>query len=310
MPLSLSPQTRLLVIAPHPDDETIGAGGLIQQVREAGGEVRILLLTDGDNNPWPQRWLERRLWIGAAERERWGRRRRQEVVQALRTLDVPAAALHAFGWPDMGITASLRQDFARTVAAMAQQIHRYRPNMMTLPALGDRHPDHGAAHVLVRLALAESGQASNLLIYWVHGGPAEHPGERIHVDVTVKQRSVKLAAVAEHHSQMALSATRMRQWAGGEEWYERIEPRQGMGTRWLLPWRPSPLLMPRLRLTLAGPGGVRDWRWRDAPLNRDNAGLYMLSLPSGTDRRGPLFIKLQLDLPSPWIFDHWGWREL
>ena len=39
---------RLLVIAPHPDDETIGAGGLIQRVHAGGGEVRVVLITAGD----------------------------------------------------------------------------------------------------------------------------------------------------------------------------------------------------------------------------------------------------------------------
>ena len=58
--LPVSAQTRLLVIAPHPDDETLGCGLLLQQVLAAGGEVRIILMTDGDNNPWPQRCLERR----------------------------------------------------------------------------------------------------------------------------------------------------------------------------------------------------------------------------------------------------------
>ena len=67
---AFSAQTRLLMVAPHPDDETIATGLLIQQVLAAGGEVRILLLTAGDNNPWPQRWLERRVWIGAADRQR------------------------------------------------------------------------------------------------------------------------------------------------------------------------------------------------------------------------------------------------
>ena len=39
---------RLLVIAPHPDDETLGAGGLIQRVLERGGTVRVVLVTAGD----------------------------------------------------------------------------------------------------------------------------------------------------------------------------------------------------------------------------------------------------------------------
>ena len=75
MSLSLNARTRLLVVAPHPDDESIATGELILQVRQAGGEVQILLLTNGDNNPWPQRWVERRLRIGADERRRWGERR-------------------------------------------------------------------------------------------------------------------------------------------------------------------------------------------------------------------------------------------
>ena len=40
--------TRLLVFAPHPDDEVLAAGGLIQQVREAGGIVHVVYVTSGD----------------------------------------------------------------------------------------------------------------------------------------------------------------------------------------------------------------------------------------------------------------------
>src|SRR5262245_17016997 len=41
--------TRLLVIAPHPDDEVIAAGGLIQRVRAIHGAVRVVYLTDGES---------------------------------------------------------------------------------------------------------------------------------------------------------------------------------------------------------------------------------------------------------------------
>src|SRR6478609_2017631 len=43
--------TRLLVISPHPDDETLGAAGLIQRVRARGGAVRVVLMTSGDGFP-------------------------------------------------------------------------------------------------------------------------------------------------------------------------------------------------------------------------------------------------------------------
>jgi len=46
--LEIKQGERLLVVAPHPDDETLGAGGLIQRVVARGGEVRIVLVTAGD----------------------------------------------------------------------------------------------------------------------------------------------------------------------------------------------------------------------------------------------------------------------
>ena len=49
--LDVPEATRLLLIAPHPDDEVLGAGGLMQRVRATGGAVRVVYLTDGDGYP-------------------------------------------------------------------------------------------------------------------------------------------------------------------------------------------------------------------------------------------------------------------
>jgi hypothetical protein len=62
-PLTFTAADRLLVFAPHPDDETIATGELIQLARASGAVVHVVFATDGDNNPWPQRWCERRLHI-------------------------------------------------------------------------------------------------------------------------------------------------------------------------------------------------------------------------------------------------------
>src|SRR6476646_4479916 len=47
--LTVGADTRMLVFAPHPDDEVLAAGGLIQQVREGGGTVHVVYLTSGDS---------------------------------------------------------------------------------------------------------------------------------------------------------------------------------------------------------------------------------------------------------------------
>jgi LmbE family N-acetylglucosaminyl deacetylase len=296
---ALSASSRLLVVAPHPDDETLACGVLIQQVVAAGGAVRVLLLTDGDDNPWPQRWLERRWRIGAAERQRWGRRRRDEVLRAMARLGLPAASLHALGWPDLGLTARLRDDAAGTLASLAAAVEAFGPTLIAVPALDDRHPDHGTAHVLCRLALARHAGPLEWLAYPVHGG-----GEGAVVDelaATPGQRQRKLAALTEHATQMALSGGRMRRLAARPERYGRPDDDARPAGERCLPWRPPPPLQPFLRLLVAGADGVSDRPWREAVV-RDGGG-YRLARPVA----GPCFAKLHLDWPSPWIFDHWGW---
>ena len=68
----LQPDARILILAPHPDDECLGTGGLIQQALAKGAKVKVVFITNGDNNPWPQRYVEKRWFIGTEERMRWG----------------------------------------------------------------------------------------------------------------------------------------------------------------------------------------------------------------------------------------------
>ncbi|MHB1056569.1 MAG: PIG-L deacetylase family protein [Rhodanobacter sp.] len=303
---AFSAQTRLLVVAPHPDDETIATGLLIQQVRAAGGEVRILLLTEGDNNPWPQRWLERRVSIRDADRRRWGHRRHAEMLQALQSLDVPAQALQSMGWPDMGLVDALLQADGTFVPALAAAIAQFRPGWVVAPALSDRHPDHGAAHVLVRLALAGLATPPTMLAYLVHGRAGS--GDCIEIHGTATQLANKRTALAAHRSQMALSGKRLYRLAARPECYVEVAAAPADAASMVLPWQPPAWLWPWLQVSVASPAGVHSWRWRDAPLQRDRAGRFLLA-PGG--RAGyPCFVRLALTLRSPWIFDHWGWCEL
>lgn len=304
---ALSARSRLVVVAPHPDDETIANGILIQRVLAAGGAVRVLLLTDGDNNPWPQRWLERRWSIGAAARARWGDRRRAELGLALHRLGLADAAVQALHWPDLGVLDRLLQPGQQALVELAAALGDFAPDLIALPALDDRHPDHGAAHVLVRMALARLGQAPALLAYRIHGGDDGSP--RYESSGTPAQQAAKQAALAAYTSQLALSGGRLRRLAGRPEAHESVLP-VAAGTPRRLPWRPSPLLWPRLRLTAAGSGGrARQWPWHAAPLRSDGPDGWRLDWPAA--RAGEAcFVRLSLALPSPWIFDRWGWREL
>ena len=80
-----------MLIAPHPDDEALACSVILQRAVRAGAAIRIVYVTDGDDNPWPQRALERKWRLSASDRKRWGKLRRAEALAALRVLDIGPA---------------------------------------------------------------------------------------------------------------------------------------------------------------------------------------------------------------------------
>lgn len=305
-------RARLLLVAPHPDDESLATGGLIQHAVRAGARVHVVQVTDGDNNPWPQRWLERRLHIGPAERRRWGRCRSDEMLEAMRQLGLDASSRWRLGWPDLGVTRQLQTARSDAVERMADILRESAPDIVVMPSLGDCHPDHGACHVLVRLAMVHAGFRGACLVYQVHG-PRPVAGQRVALCLDAAMREGKRRAILAHATQVALARGRLLARAGAEEVLYEL-PAATLGVRPAsarivpLPWRPSRLLWPWLELTLAHPDGVQAWKWRQAPLSTRD-GVTCLALPPEA-ARGPLFAKLKLRCRSPWIFDHWGWHDL
>src|SRR5467141_2591972 len=78
--------SRLMLIASHPDDEALACSIILQRAVSAGAAIHVLYATDGDDNPWPQRVLERKWRLDATDRRRWGQLRRTEALAALRIL--------------------------------------------------------------------------------------------------------------------------------------------------------------------------------------------------------------------------------
>src|SRR5438445_10554648 len=92
--------SRLMLFAPHPDDESLACGIVIQRAVRAGAAVRVVYVTDGENNPWPQRLLERKWRLNAADRKRWGKLRRVEALAALDVLGVRGSDARFLALPD------------------------------------------------------------------------------------------------------------------------------------------------------------------------------------------------------------------
>src|SRR6266853_6003186 len=77
---------RIVVVAPHPDDEVLGAGGLIQQACAVGAEVHVIYLTSGDHNQIAFKLYDLRLHLSPKQYIAFGAMRQREATAAMATL--------------------------------------------------------------------------------------------------------------------------------------------------------------------------------------------------------------------------------
>ncbi len=189
--LAIAGGERLLVVAPHPDDESIGAAGLVQRVLARGGTVDVVLVTAGDGYPEGVRGMLDGASPVAQDYVAYGATRIGEARDALTALATQASApdrvrLSALGFPD-GALASLRATnvssdaparspttgatdppYDALVAApdapyagdvlrreLAAVVAAARPTIVALPDPLDTHPDHATTGLFALEALAE-----------------------------------------------------------------------------------------------------------------------------------------------------------
>ncbi len=93
---------RVLILAPHPDDEVMAAGGVIQRALKAKAAVKVLFLTNGDHNEPAFIVYEKRLTMRKGEFIHMGQVRRKETLEALNRLGLAEKNSVFLGYPDFG----------------------------------------------------------------------------------------------------------------------------------------------------------------------------------------------------------------
>ena len=134
--------SRLVVVSPHPDDETLGCGGLIAEAAALGVPVEVISVTDGeacyaDDPAWP------------SDRARAVRRR--ELQRALTTLGVAPAALTILDVGD-GRVGERETELAVVLAPLLAA-----DDVVLVTWRFDGHPDHEATGRATRAAASSVG---------------------------------------------------------------------------------------------------------------------------------------------------------
>jgi LmbE family N-acetylglucosaminyl deacetylase len=186
---------RILIVAPHIDDESIGAGGYALDAIAEGAEVYVVFLTAGDCNRFSARILNKTLGPTASNYLTVGRTRIAEAHAAMHLLGVPEDHYFVLGYPDRGLkailddrTATVRSRgtwqrsvpyeeamtpgspyrFANVMADLEHVIETARPTTVIAPVPFDLHPDHVAAAIFTQLALDDLHLDPHRLGYLVH----------------------------------------------------------------------------------------------------------------------------------------------
>jgi LmbE family N-acetylglucosaminyl deacetylase/SAM-dependent methyltransferase len=186
-----TPSDRLLVLAAHPDDETLGAGGLIARAHTSGASVTIVVATDGEaSHPASPTHTPDDL----------ARRRRVEVTEAVRQL-APAADVHFLGLADGRLSDSDDALAARVDLLAASATH------VVAPWEGDRHPDHATCGRVAAAAARRHGalcwQYPIWAWHWADPNDVDAlPWHSIaRLELGSQQRSAKHRAIGAHVSQ-------------------------------------------------------------------------------------------------------------
>jgi LmbE family N-acetylglucosaminyl deacetylase len=132
------PSGRVLVVAAHPDDETLGAGGFLHAASAAGAQIELVVATDGEAA------------FGAPDPE-LGRARNAELRAALDEIGLGDVVVHRLGLPDSGL-ADRGDDLMAALAPLLAEA-----DLCLVPWTGDPHPDHAAvAHAALAVAPARA----------------------------------------------------------------------------------------------------------------------------------------------------------
>jgi LmbE family N-acetylglucosaminyl deacetylase len=199
--LSKISRQRVVVVAPHPDDETLGCGGAIALMCAKGYDVKVLVVSDGTrSHPNSQQYPAPAL---RALRE-------QETIAALEILGIEDRSRVTFlGLPDGAVPSVTSPAFQIAKLRCQRYLKQTLPDTIFLPWRVDPHADHRATWQLIQAAILSLGISPQLIEYPIwdwdlqqqHSSPDldQISGWRLDISQVL---SLKTQAIATYRSQL------------------------------------------------------------------------------------------------------------
>lgn len=194
------PRGPILVVAPHPDDESLGCGGLIAASVRSGERVHTVFVTDGGaSHRNSASWTRTQL---AARRE-------EEALEALKRLGAERSARSFLRLPDADMPSPNSSAYMVAKAHLTSILRHLSPALVIVPWRRDPHCDHRDSWALVMDSLSAADHSCEILEYaiWLdelglqEDRPRPSEMERLSFDIS-DVMDAKRHAVRAHRSQL------------------------------------------------------------------------------------------------------------
>ena len=138
-------QSPVVMVAPHPDDETLGCGGAIALLRSLNCHVHVIVMSDGTlSHPRSRKYPAAKL---KALRE-------SETIEALSILGIESKNVDFLGLQDGSISTYYSQERTNAITTCCEKLIEIAPQTIFLPWRYDPHPDHRGTWSLINTALS------------------------------------------------------------------------------------------------------------------------------------------------------------
>lgn len=193
---------RILIFAPHPDDESLGTGGVITRALDKNATVKVVMVTDGSRSHSTTVFNQFKANTNLTENVSLPELRHNETLQAIKNLGLNESDVIFLGYPDGGLRSILNDHWdysnpytsnndynqynhapyswvyeknatycgANVVKNMESVINDYKPNVIFYPDDGDDHPDHWGVSFFTQYAMMETNYTGAQYTYLVHKG--------------------------------------------------------------------------------------------------------------------------------------------
>lgn len=135
---------RILVLAPHPDDESLGCFGYLNKAKKIGAKIRVIVLTDGHFLSSPEK-------------------RYSEVLSTLSKIGIPKKDIKF-----LGLRVIRLREVAYCSDVLAKEIKEFKPTLIFSTSKYDSNPDHKALYRHLRKSLEKTKTKAEVYYYLIH----------------------------------------------------------------------------------------------------------------------------------------------